>query len=455
MKQFTYVFALLASFFVVCFFSQNAQATVTEEQVLSLKSSFQEMLDYQKEVNDVFGNVVVVYDGELKAVAEGDYVALTLPHITIKSKDSTDENVVDLGVISMNAAPDTKPGLWKIMLTVPQVISVSDNTNSDLKILMGSQSIGGVFNQALGYFVKLDMNLMNISATENGVDLGFKISKVNTLVNLDEEADTRLSGPISVSVEGFNLKDDDSSFHLGKVGFNANILKMKPLKLSEYKAIVMKHKTTFESLKSVGTDNAESSDIKSQAVMDMIFDLYNFTMDGFDMRIQAQDVNVDTYAKEVPEEGETATQPVEEQNEKFTIGNAYVGFGLKGMETDAGSVAIDFGYSGISLLPVDPQYDGVMPTDTKISVLAEKMPVKSLYALLKNTANSAAANPDMASIAGIGLMIKLPAMLRPNGELVPHSHLLPWIPRNLLELGSLRSFLFSRRLTDSLLKPIS
>ena len=391
-----------------------AFAAITEDQVQGLKKGLQDFLDYQRDVNQTYGSVIVQYDGDLSLVQNGDMLNVTLPKITLKGIKEGDQNV-ELGVITANAVPDEKPGLWKMSLTLPGAIKVTEAGEPDFTVNIAGQSAIGVFHQALGYFTKFDLNLMNVTANENGQDLGFNLAKFAGNINLEESADGLLSGPTYIHLEDMALKDEDSYFKIGKIALDGSIDKMKPISLQAYKEKVMKHKDTFEVLAKLEQSKEGDDAVEGQKVVDMLFDLYDFSMEGFNGRLSVENVDIETRpSAEEPVEGVEKTVP--EEPEKFRLANASIGMEFSGMGGDSGMMKTSFGYAGATMLPMDPQYDGIMPTDMNFTLSNEKLPMKSLYALLRNTATSATQNPEMASMAGMGLLIKLPALLAQAGS---------------------------------------
>lgn len=411
---------LSLSILILSSVSHSAFAAVTIEQAEQLKSLIQGNLDYQKEVNEAIGETKITYEGELKAEPSGDFVAVTLPHITVESMKEAEKNKVDLGVITLNGMPDGSAGDWKVTLTLPKEISIGDGSSPVLKIQIPEQNTTGVLSKEYGYFTNINLNLGNITATEDGTDLGLNIAKISGLIDMKPDENGLHSGPVNVHFENVNIKSEDSALSIGNIGLDGNVYKYKPIKLSDFKNTFLKHKDTFAAMGKAPDDKA-SEEASPQAVTDMLFDIYNFEFDGIDTTLSVKNVTLDTFAKEAdaegekPEDGKTQASAEQDKNEKFTVADAHIGYGLHELSSDKSKGFVKFGFSGVSLSPTDPQYDGIIPTDYELSITHNNMPAKSLFDLLKNTISSAVSTPEMATFAGMGLLAKLPALLTQSG----------------------------------------
>lgn len=399
---------------VFCVFcAPAAWAQASPEQVQSLKNAFDAYMDFQKQSNEAFGDVVVEYIGAVEAKPGPEYVTLTLPQILLKGQKPDAASVLDMGIISMNAAPSGQAGVWNVAMTIPAQITMKDQTDSVLAILIGGQSITGVFDEKLGYFQKLNFALRDLTVQESGQDLGIKIAGLETVYDLTQGSDGLFSGPASFGLSGLTVGDENFALKLGGVSSAMNFDGLKLLSMQEYAALFQKHKAGFEALKLTAEPESTLTPEQTNAMMSMVFEVYAPTFRGMDMRLSLTDLALDTLGD--TEEGEP-TQKAPAEAEHLSLKSADFKVHLGGMDGESSSFGMGASYDGLNLEPSDPQYEGVVPNRMAIGFDLEKLPIKTLSETVKATASAAISNPDMASVAGLGLLIKLPALMAQAGS---------------------------------------
>lgn len=395
------ILSILTLFLIFPVFNAHA-STTNEQDAAILKSSFQDILDYQKTVNEGFGTVEVVYEGELSVTQESEHYAITLPRILLKSPEQDLEKLsFDLGIIQIIAMrDDSNEGYWKTSLQFPSVMQVTDGEGDiPFEISFKEQNAIGVFNDALGYFTKINMSLSDISFKANGEDAGMALGGAQIYMNLFEEEDGSFTGPGHVLLSDFKVSpetDEDEGVNLGEIKLDYNLDQIILPTIKEYQIKLLKYSDTFQTLSNI--DNDENiEDVNPQDIVNMFMDLYDFKMNGFGFSYSVKDAEV------------TSSNPDINQ---FKIGAAKLGLEAKGFNTEAGSFSNYFSYSGFE--PAE-NLRGIAPESGVINIRADKFPYLTLQKVFKNTMAAIAENPDSAEMAGLGIMMRLPAILSQAG----------------------------------------
>lgn len=393
----------------------NAMAIdINDEEAQKLKSSFQVILDYQKDINDMFGGVQLIYDGELSVEQKAEHYTVILPHISIKNPNAggeTNNFTLDFGIITINAKPDEKDGYWQTAWNFPSNITMSDSSEDpDIIINFGQQKIVALLNEQLGYFTKMDFNLSDITIKSGDENLGLELGSLQFYTNWSEDngdGDNLIfSGPAYVTMKNLLIhdKDESESINLGELKMEFDIDNFKLPTLEEYKKKVLKHADTFKSLEKLETED-DKENIDGKNVTDMMLDLYQFDMDGYSLKYSINNLEIKT----IPEENEA---------NKFTnikVGTAAFGLGVDGLKSDKGILNFNIGYSDIKTQPSDPEYQDILPQNVNFDISAENIPYKILGEIAKTTFKSVSEKPDTAQMVGIGLMMRLPAILASAG----------------------------------------
>lgn len=395
---------LILSLLVLVTIPAHAYAMeINEAGAQKLKSVFQGILDYEKVVTESMGGIELKYDGDLTVDMHEDYYTVTTPNIIIQEEGNTNpESAMTIGTFAINAMPDEKEGLWKTTITIPSSYTITDEESFGFHI--GEQNIVAMLDERLGYFTKINMNLSNIDLKQNGEKFEiFDIGDIQFYINLEEDAEQGLySGPGHFKITNIAI-DDPSAFNtntyeIGEFRFDMDTKGMKLPTLQEYQAKFEKHATTLEALYS--TDQKIQEEIDPNAVIEMFTDLYNFEMDGM------------SFAYSVKDATDTAnSQDENREYDAINLASATLGFGFDGLAQEKGSLNIKLGYDDFVISPTEEFRSTTMPNDLNIDISALNIPYQSLIQMAQTTMASVAQNPESANMAGLGLMMRLPAIL--------------------------------------------
>lgn len=398
------IFLTLASFaFIIS--GQAYAATFDEAGAAKLKQSFQRVLDYQKNVNESFGNVLIEYKGDLAVTPQNDHYAMTLPQIEIHGTAPEDSNdlILNLGTITASAIPGDKDGEWKMAIVLPAAYHFTDNTGEVMAVTIGGQSIVALFSDKLGYFTKSVANLEKVTVAIKEDDTDISLGSVEFKTGFEEDASGLHSGTGFLSIGNLGITDQKqtTAVQIGTLKFDLGLERTKFLTIEEYAEKLLKHKDTLAAM----NNPEKAASLTPDQLMNMFYDLYNLNMGGTSGRYSVENFSV-TYL-------EDEAKPESKKTVRLAKGN--LGVALHDMDKDLGKFNMDVGFSGITMEPAIDEYKDIAPQDLQINIAADKVPVKSLKELGTNTIEGIKANPEMAEMAGLTLMMKLPMILSQAG----------------------------------------
>ncbi len=375
-------------------------ANINEEGAQTLKTSFQAFLDYQQTVNKAFGGIDLVYEGELTVAQEATFYTITFPHILIKELDQSQDSageVFDVGVITINAMPDEKSGYWKTVMTIPSKMTLSNGDQNDFTAQFAQQRNIGLFSDRLGYFTKMDMNISDVSFSMKEKETGVSIGGLQLYTNMDESADAKFSGTGHISISNLVIAppEDEETIKFGELKFNFSIKDAVMPPLKEYQDIILKHTQTFETLQNIGSDNPEVQQASGQDIMNMVYDLYNFDIDGFSFGYSTKDME--------------AISPQPEKS--FSLKSANLNFGLEGLKSETGTLLVSSEYEDIKSTKLEKDFGQTFPSKGNLNLKAINIPYPALSQIAQSTASAVAQNPESGQMVALGTLMRLPAVL--------------------------------------------
>ena len=425
-RLFTLFAFALYIFFPACALAQAYTGSKTNDQEAQrLKASFQELLDYQKVANEAFGNIEVTYKGELTIERQQDYYTLTFPHIYLSG--SVDESaaddvlsakqVVDIGVFTLNAMADEKPGYWKIVLTLPEKITVYDalkgrDDPEAFSFTIGQQRTIAYFSEKLCSFTKMDLNLSDLNFLAGGTQTGINIGGIQVYTKLEEQENGSYSGPGHVLVKNLHVSPPNQAAAVTmdelKLSFSFGDFAIPSLKETQKK--IMKHKETLQKLQALDGQTDESApQVDPQNVINMIYDFYDFDMDSFSFAYSAKNINI-TMPPPIMEKENSAPD-----FKTMQIASGRFGTGATGLKTDEGALRIEWAYDGFKTTQENPEITDIVPQNLKINLEAQNVPYNTFGELANNTLQSIAQNPDAMQTAWLSIMMRLPAIISQAG----------------------------------------
>ena len=415
-------FTLIAFTLCVLFPTYSQANTTSNQEAQRLKASFQRLLDYQKGVNDIIGSLDITYDGDLTVVRQPDYYTLTFPHIFLSGEaynaeeQKPSKQVFDLGVITINAMADENPEYWKIILTLPEKFALYDalkkSGDPDLFSLnIGEQRTIALYSEKLGYFTKMDMNLSGLAFMVGGKKIDMELGGVQFYTKLEEQDNGKFSGPGHFLLNNLHVspKDQDDKVDIEELKFGFNMNDWALPTLEDYQQKLLKHKDTFSNLQTL--ENQTGMEVSGQKVFEMFSDMYDFDMGGFSFSYSTKNVNI----LDTPNADMEGNIP-DAKTMHITAGR--FGVGASELKTDKGALFVGLDYKGFKTTPVDPELDDLVPQNLNLKIEAQNIPFTTLGALATNTIQGIAKNPKSAQMAGLGVLMRLPAIVSQAGTQV-------------------------------------
>ncbi len=387
---------------IIVFPLQTKAAEINEAGAQTLKTAFQNILDHQALFVDIFTDARIENLGELSVKQEKDFYTITLPHILIKSKDETQKDIFDLGVIVINAQPDELPNHWKTVMTLPARMTLKDDTEILIIIDIADQRSIGLFNDILGYWTKYDINLSNMKMNSIKDKIYTTIGGFQLYSNLTGNDDGSYSGPGHLKLQNmvFEQIGEQETVSAREILFESDIDAVTLPTLVTYRSKIEKHKDALKSMGKIGGPE-DTADIKqnSKQLTDSILDVYAIDMNGFNFKYSLKDYDIS----------------LEKKQHSLSLGSAHLGMGFGNLKSESGTLNLSFGYDGLNKSPRDKDLEDVIPDTAKYNLRAEKIPYTSLTQMAKSTFTSISENPDSAQIAGLGILMRLPAILGQAG----------------------------------------
>lgn len=423
---------LLASAIFITFVPFKAQAAqIDAAGADQLKQVFTNLLNDQKEINEAFGTVDVIYTGEVAVVPQEGYYAVTLPKVEIKLDESLAAQtapppqdpaqaqqtppaapaapgfVFDLGQTAINAIPDEKPGNWKMTVALPATLSMKIADEMAININIGQQNTAGLFNESYGYFTKMDALYKDLkfNIVSGGQTHDFAIPELSMKSNLEDESGY-LTGPTTIRASGlsFDIPEEHAAIKLGAVQVDAGLKKYKAIPSSEYKTKMIAYGQKLKTM--IDNPSAPPNGAQIEELVNSILGFSDF--EGMDVRYSLENLDI---AANPPQDDFKPGEDIK----GLKIAGAFLGFGLDQVKSESGTVSFSFGYNDVAVDPVPAGYEGIIPNAVNLGFTANKIPMQSLWSMGMNTMKSVSQNPEMGAMVGMGLLMQMPTMLTQAG----------------------------------------
>lgn len=364
-----------------------------------LKAMFEKIIEDQKKLefgpSSVYSSLV--FDGDVNVEQSGKYYAVTLPHMTLQYPDGAK---FEIGMVAINAAPHDDPDQWKMTFALPTPMTLTDeNGEKTMQMKIGGQSASGVWNDTLGYFSKLDANYENIEFSDPENTYKFSMPNVRAVYDLDSDEEGKWSGPVYFTFDETNMnipEEGGEVLRIGSINFNMEMFKYNPANMDKYQEQIQK-------LALLQTDDAEGEapapDIDVATMIDTFVSLMG---DGFTSQYQLKDIMI---------KGDRE----ENKFETLKIADAGFGFDMTGFLSNKVALDLRMGYQGFEMLPPPAGVPDIAPKNFNMDFSLQNIPFKEITDMGKNTAEAAMANPQMAQMAGMSVLFKLPALLSEAG----------------------------------------
>ncbi|MFP4313541.1 MAG: hypothetical protein ACLFR0_04345 [Alphaproteobacteria bacterium] len=369
-----------------------AYAQELDENGQKLKAMFQEMIDATSEAST--NNLSSLeFDGDVSVEKAGNYYAVTLPYATLNYNDGAK---FEIGLIAINAAAHENPDEWKMTFALPTPMAfVNEEGKKDFQINIGGQRAAGVWNSSLGYFSKLDAQYQDIEMKDPENSFIFTLPQIKAVYDLNADDNQKWSGPVYFTFNNMNLNIPEQGgevLRIGDINLNMEMFDYNPAGFTEYQQRIEQL-----ILQSENPDTQTPPDIAG------IFDAFiEMIGNGFTSEYQIKNLVV-RGSKE------------QENFETVNIESAGFGMDFTGFLNNDVTIELRMGYDGFEISPTPEDMPDLAPETLNFDLSLQNIPFREIADMGKNTAEMAMTNPQMAQMAGMSVLFKLPALLSQAG----------------------------------------
>lgn len=347
----------------------TAWADAAEEA--RLKDIFSKIIATQKTEAAAHGSEFIT-EGDIQIEDAGNYYAVTLPLAKLKTKDG---NVLDIGMIAINASPQAQPGTWKMTIALPTPFVMKDAAGAPLMSLaIGSQNVTGIWNESLAAFTTLNASYGDLKVEDMGKAFSGTLAKLAFSADLKEASPGKWSGPMMTRLDGLSVSIPGKQM---KIGLKWGEMKFD---LSGYNLAALK-----------------GSDMKDPAT---IIGALAKNAEGLRSALNVQEFEV------------IAPQPGQEAMGKFALEKGNFTLALSGLSQDKVTAQIGLDYRGLDPKPLNEQLQNLLPHEAKLNWQLNNVPLQKLTTTVQNTLGAVnTVSPAMPQMGAMALMMKLPALL--------------------------------------------
>ena len=392
-------FYFLFLFFVAFSLAPLAQAEEkTNENTAKLQTIFENYIKTQSREHSSTERQII-FDGDVIVEPSGTYYAITLPYMKIKYEDGTQ---MDVGMVSINAAPHTEDRQWKMSVAMPTPMTMSDESGQALMNLsIAAQRTAGIWHEDLQNFIKLDtqLNDIKIEGFEKQT-YSAQIPSVQVRYDFQEDENNNWSGLATAIINklAYKTAGGQSMTNIDQVKIDINIDQFNAQHLVEKREMLAAIEETAEN-------------DKNPPSKDHVNGLFNLILDNI---TNAGNGSGATYSISGLKHTRTDNQDPEIEH-VLTLGSGSIKFNLDGILKDKVTLEAGVKLDKLDITPKPDEYKDITPSDLNIGFAIHNIPFKQVTELGKNTAQGAMDNPDIAKMAGLSFIMKLPMILAQSG----------------------------------------
>ena len=346
-----------------------------------LQTIFTELIErYQDRLEN--HDRILKTDGEIMVEQASDYYAVTLPSMTL-----TDERDITakIGLIAINATPTEKADEWKMSVAIPTPILYSDKDGNEvMRVDIGTQEMGGIWNSTIKKFTKLSANYQNIKATHFQRQEILTLEKIEIASNLKEEKPQHWSGPTKLLATNLKIvkPDEEKILSAEEVGLSFDINNFPLLELTK--------------------NSVDKTDIETTAFQQM------FSKLGEKLLVQAKLKNLDVSAPSflnIPFHG-------------MSLELAETSFSFVGLQQKTIEQSFKLQYSGLKKKNAEEEKTSLLPHRFSAILNIGKLPLKETSNTLANIIPSGKKQSAAKQVAAMQAMISLPRILSTAGTVI-------------------------------------
>lgn len=399
MRILNHAFTALLCLFLLAPLHAGA-AKINDEGAKHLKTHFTKMLEDQKKLISVGNASALNLQGDLTVETTENYYAVTFPHISLQNADGSK---IIFGIMSMNMTPHETKGLWKTTFAIPTPFRAFDKTGKETtKIAIKGQQAGGIYNEDLQQFLKLDAQYNDITidiTPENKVPQTASLGSVNFRFDFNEDSNKRYSGPAYIEFNdlAYNLVSKNSSVKINQIKGSITTDQYDP-------QVALTHRNKMIALYDSGELQKKPLSAETQRTLAAsTFDTLTKSMNGFTGAYTLSGIDLFN----------------EKNNERLSLNEAKLAMSTDGFLTDKAAIGVSAQYGSLTASTMTQASKDITPADLNLDIKIKNIPFKQLLTIGQNTMAGASDNPQAAfKMLPITLMMKLPAILSQAGTAI-------------------------------------
>lgn len=377
---------------------QAYAAEITREGADHLRVIFEQLIEDQKLTYNA-GSARLIYDGKVVVEPSQSYYAITLPFFKTETPDG---NRIDVGMVSINASPDEKnPKQWVMSFALPTPMTVYDEKNQPVfNINLGPQRARGVFDEDLKSLIKLDALYTNIAAQAADPNI-FSLLIPETAIRYDftQGSETGLlSGTGFITSKNIAFQADSGKGN-GKIGEFRADFSLDKYNLAEFNKSRQRIAALTQGLSTQSID----SKAHAKTLNELLNNFYSSFGEGAKADYMIRNAEFNGPAKDA------GSPPYKLKIDSFLFGGNFGGF-----TSGKGRFGLHFGFDGLNTSGKELQTD-IVPTQARIAFDVQNIPVKELTTIGQNALMGSMENPEMAQMALMSTILKIPALLSQAG----------------------------------------
>ncbi len=366
---------ILSSFLIIASLSPAYAVEINDAGAKNLKSQLSNYIDEYKNIVAPLG-VTLDMKGDITVEQGSGYYAATLPSIIYKSPDS---KKIKIGLTAINAIPTDNSKNWKISMAIPTpVLFLDQNDETQMRLDIGKQNIGGLWSFDLGNFVKLAAQYEDIKFTNLEKNDVFGFSKTTINSDMTEKEKGVWSGPAKVTASNFFIDTPElkNAFTIESIENTSIVNSYSPTKYKQAR-------------KDFFNNNSDNSPLHSLSLfMEALGDIQtNFSIKN--MKFTNKENNKDT-----------------------KIQNINFGYNAKQISDNNFNFATNISYDGLSATDMSDD----IPKNFKTSISLTKLPIKDLIEIGQQAITENSKNDVNAKKVAVTKAVKfLPQKLKDAG----------------------------------------
>ena len=212
----TYSFIILGMVTFIMSYSTIVQSATSVEEANKIKTIIEQVLNPQAEMNTVLS-----LEGDVTVVPDGQYYAITLPHISLNAHDG---RKLDIGVIKANTSSIENDLIAvNLLLPTPMVLYNTDGS-AQYELSIGQQNFSGTFYPDLLNFTNLKALYKNIKITTldpNALQGSLFINSISSIIDFNKGANGYWSGPKNASAQGITMQVESEDNKIVKLSIDS------------------------------------------------------------------------------------------------------------------------------------------------------------------------------------------------------------------------------------------